>query len=202
MNTTAFGAALHIENGPTFADRWWVIALRGVFAIAFGLVAFFWPGITMLSLVLVFAAYSLVDGAMWTYAAMTNARNGLPWKLALFNGLLDIVIGILAVIWPAITVAAFVLLVAAWSLVTGWLMLVAALRSRRRARGRGWRIFGGIVSIVFAVLLIVAPFVGALVLTWWIGSWALVFGVVLIMLAFQLRGAHDNAGQGATTARS
>jgi len=199
MNTNTFEAAMRIETDENFANRWWVLALRGLFAYLFGLVAFFWPGVTMLSLVLVFAAYSLVDGALWIYAAVKSSRSGQSWRLTLLNGLLGIAVGILAVVWPAITVAAFVLLVAVWSLVTGWLMLVAAIRSKRRTPGRGWRIFGAIVSIIFAGLLLIAPFVGALVLTWWLGAWAVVFGTALMFLAFRLRSARVSRGSSAGT---
>jgi len=168
------------------ADNWWAAALRGVFAIVFGLIAFLLPGVTMLGLVLVFAAYSLVDGIMEIILAIRAARRGQKWIWILLQGLLGIAIAVIAVIWPDITVVAFVLLVAVFSIVSGALTLANAPQLPK-GHGRWWLVLGGIASVIFGLLLSAAPLVGALVLTWWIGAWALVLGVTLIILAFRLR---------------
>ncbi|MDR3531787.1 MAG: DUF308 domain-containing protein [Rhodopila sp.] len=108
------------------------------------------------------------------------------WGLLLINGLLGIVIGIAAAIWPGITVLAFVFMVGAWALLSGSLMLGAAL-SLKISPGHWFLVFGALISMVYGVLLFASPLIGALVLTWWVGAHALVFGVTLIVLAFQLR---------------
>jgi uncharacterized membrane protein HdeD (DUF308 family) len=169
------------------AKNWWAIGIRGALAILFGLVALFLPGVTMLSLVFVFAAYTLVDGVFGIISSVRAARQNERWGYLLFEGLVDIAVAAIAVFWPAITVAVFVLLIAFWAIVTGILELVAAFRLEL-VDGRGWLIFGGIVSILFGALLIVTPMIGAVVLTWWLGAYALVFGVALVVLAFRLRG--------------
>ena len=169
------------------AQNWWAIALRGVFAIIFGLIALFVPGATLLSLALLFAAYLIVDGIFGCIAAVKAASQHERWGLLLAEGLLNILVGVVAALFPAGAVLAFVLLIAAWSLVTGVLMIVAAFRLNP-AYGRGWLIFSGIVSVLFGIALVVSPLIGAVVLTWWLGAYAIAFGIALLVLAFKLRG--------------
>jgi uncharacterized membrane protein HdeD (DUF308 family) len=172
------------------AQNWWAVALRGVFAILFGLVALFVTGPTILSLVLFFSAYMLVDGVFGIVAAVRAARQGERWGLLVLEGLANIAVGAIAFLMPGLTVIAFVLLLAAWSLVSGGLMLGAAFRLSKE-HGRWWLAFAGIVSIVFGIVLGFAPVMGAVVLTWWLGAYALAFGVVLLVLAFRLRARKD-----------
>ena len=175
----------------TLAQNWWLIALRGVVGILFGLIALFFPGTTMLSLVIVFSAYMLVDGGFAIAAAVRAARQHERWGWLTFEGLANIATGIIAFLWPGLTVLAFVLLIAAWAIVSGGLMLGAAFRLKIDY-GRWWLLLGGLLSIVFGVLLVLAPLIGALVLTWWLGAYALVFGIVLLVLAFRLRSRRDD----------
>jgi uncharacterized membrane protein HdeD (DUF308 family) len=144
------------------------------------------PGATILSLVLLFSAYMLVDGLCAIVAAVRAARAGARWGYLLVQGIASIATAVIAFLWPAITVVAFILLIAAWSIVSGFLMLSASFRIDER-HGRWWLVFDGVLSLVYGVLLIVAPLLGALVLAWWIGAFSLVFGVALIILAFRLR---------------
>lgn len=168
------------------AQNWWATALRGIFGIIFGLIALFLPGVTMLSLVLVFAAYMLVDGVFAIVSAVRAIRKSERWGLLAFQGALSIFTGVAAAIWPAITVLAFVILVAAWALVSGLLMTAAGFQLNLDY-GRWWLVFGGLASLLLGVALLVAPLIGAVVLTWWIGAYALVFGIALLVLAFRLR---------------
>ncbi len=173
------------------ARNWWALALRGVFAILFGLVALFATGPTILSLVLLFSAYMLVDGIFGIVAGVRAAGRGQRWGWFVLEGLANIAVGVIAFLWPGLTVVAFVLLLAAWSLVTGILMVVAALKLNP-AFGRGWLIFSGIVSVLFGIALVIAPAIGAVVLTWWLGAYAVAFGIGLLVLAFKLRGHKDD----------
>lgn len=172
------------------ARNWWAVGLRGIFAIIFGLIALFMPGVTMLSLVIVFAAYMLVDGIFAIISAIRAARQNERWGLLVLEGIVDIVTGIVAFLWPGITVLAFVLLFAAWAIVSGVLRFAAAFRLNIE-HGRIWLAIGGLASFVFGILLILAPLAGAIVLTWWLGAFALIFGCFLLILAFRLR-AHRN----------
>jgi uncharacterized membrane protein HdeD (DUF308 family) len=149
------------------------------------------PGVTLLSLVIVFAAWSVVDGVFNITAAVRAARAHERWILLLLSGLGGIVIGALAILWPGITVLAFVMLVAAGALVSGLLSIAAAARLRK-SHGRWWLVISGALSIVFAILLVLGPMLGAIVLTWWIGAYALVSGVILLVLAFRLRARRSD----------
>jgi uncharacterized membrane protein HdeD (DUF308 family) len=172
-------------------QNWWAVAIRGVLGIAVGVIAFVMPGPTMLALVLLFAAYMLVDGIFAIIAAIRAGRQHERWGLLVLEGLADIVAGAIAVLWPGITALAFVLLVAAWAIVSGGLVLAATFRLDID-HGRWWLVLGGVASIVYGVLLIVAPLIGALVLTWWFGAYALVFGFALLILSFRLKARHDD----------
>jgi uncharacterized membrane protein HdeD (DUF308 family) len=189
-----------LEMSEALARNWWAIALRGALAIVFGVVALALPGVTMLSLALVFGAYAVVDGVLAIVAAMRSARSHERWALLALEGLVDIAAGVLALLWPGLTILIFVLIVAAWALVTGGLMTTAAFRLHLN-HGRWWLVLGGLASIAYGLLLFIAPLIGALVLTWWLGFYALVFGVFLLILAFRLRarraGGHAGLAQGA-----
>jgi uncharacterized membrane protein HdeD (DUF308 family) len=174
------------------ARNWWAIAIRGAFAVLFGLIALVSPGATLLSLALFFAAYLLVDGIFGIVAAIRAASQHQRWGLLLAEGALNIVMGLIAAMFPVGAVLAFVMITAAWSIVTGILMIVAALKLNP-AYGRGWLIFSGVVSVLFGLALALSPVIGAVVLTWWVGAYALVFGIALLVLAFKLRGRRSDA---------
>jgi uncharacterized membrane protein HdeD (DUF308 family) len=178
------------EMSTALAQNWWAVAVRGVLAIIFGIVAFLLPGATVLSLVLLFSAYMLVDGIFAIVSAVRAARGRRRWGMLLLEGVVDIFTGAVAFLWPSLTAVVFVLLVGAWAIVSGALMFASAFRLRRRY-GRLWLALGGLASLIFGVLLIAAPLLGAVVLTWWLGAYALVFGIVLLVLAFQLRSKRN-----------
>jgi uncharacterized membrane protein HdeD (DUF308 family) len=182
------------------AQNWWAVALRGVFAILFALIALFWPGATILSLVLFFSAYMLVDGIFGIVSAVRAASNNQRWGLLVTEGVINILVGIVAFLWPGLTVVVFITLLAVWSLITGVLMIAAAFKLNP-TYGRGWLIFSGVVSILFGVALLIAPLIGAVVLTWWLGAYALVFGITLLVLAFKLKGRRDSVSGTTTAAR-
>jgi uncharacterized membrane protein HdeD (DUF308 family) len=189
---------------PTIMERilkenWWVNALRGALGILFGVIALFFPVATILSLVLLFSAYMLVDGAFSIVGAIRAGSKGEQWGWLLTQGIVSLITGVLAFLWPGITALAFVMIIAAWAIVSGSLQLAAAFRIRRRERGRGWLIFSGIISILFGVLLVIAPLIGAIVLTWWVGAYVLVSSLLLLIVAFSVRSGspRKKASQGA-----
>jgi uncharacterized membrane protein HdeD (DUF308 family) len=175
------------------ARNWWAIALRGVIAIIFGLMAFAVPGAVILSLAFLFGIYLLLDGAFAIVAAVRAATHHERWGLLLAEGIADIIMGLIALVFPGGAVLAFVLITAVWALLSGGLMLSAAFRLHA-THGRLWLALGGIVSLIWGVMLVIAPLVGALVLTWWLGAYAIVFGVMLLVLAFRLRAHGTSTG--------
>lgn len=168
------------------ARNWWAVALRGVAAVLFGLVALLAAGVTILSLVIVFAALMLVDGVMNLVAGIRSARRHERWAVLILQGIASLVAAAVAILAPGLTVLAFVYLIAAWALITGILAIVAAVRLRGD-HGRWWMGLGGVLSVIGGVLLAIAPGLGALVLTWWLGCYAIVFGATLLILAYRLR---------------
>jgi uncharacterized membrane protein HdeD (DUF308 family) len=174
------------------ARNWWAVALRGIFGILFGLAALSVPGAVMLSLAWLFAIYLLADGIAAITAALRAAEHHERWGLLLAEGVAGILMGIIAFLFPGGAVLGFVIVTAVWALISGAMMLAASF-SLHHTHGRIWLALGGVVSLLWGILLLAAPLLGALVLTWWLGAYALVFGITLLILAFRLRGRHTTA---------
>lgn len=168
--------------------NWWSLVIRGVAAILFGILTFVWPAITLTALVFLFAGYALIDGVV-NIAGMLKAVHAHDrWGILLLEGIVGIVAAAVTVLWPAITALALVYVIAAWALVTGVFEVAAAVRLRKHISGEWLLALGGIASLIFGVLLMIAPLAGALVIALWVGAYALVFGVLLVALGFRLRG--------------
>jgi len=172
------------------AESWWAVGLRGIFGILFGLICLLTPGVAVEVFVILFAAYMLVDGVFAIVGGIKAARNGERWGLLILEGIVDLAAGLVAVLWPAITLVALIWIVAIWAIVSGALMLGAAF-TLNLDHGRWWLALGGIASVIFGILLVVEPLIGAVVLTMWIGAYALVFGIFLLILAFQLHSKQE-----------
>src|SRR6195256_5928308 len=171
----------------TLKLNWWLLALRGLVAVLFGLLAFMWPGATLITLVWLFGAFALVNGILSLILA-AKAPKGYPRVGSLIlGGLLGILAGLLTFVMPGITALGLVILIALWAIVTGIMELVTALRLRKIITNEWLLVLVGVLSVVFGVLLILMPAAGALALIWWIGIWALVLGILLMVLAFRMR---------------
>ncbi len=168
------------------ARNWWAVALRGVFGILFGIFALAVPGITITVLLLWFAAYMFVDGIFGIVSAVRAATQGERWAALILEGIVDLVACAIALLLPIATVVAFVWLTGAWAIISGALMLSALFRLRP-THGKWLLGLGGVISVIWGVLLFLWPITGAVVLTWWLGAYAIVFGAAMLALAFQLR---------------
>ncbi|MFC4552601.1 MULTISPECIES: HdeD family acid-resistance protein [Halorussus] len=173
------------------ARNWWMLAVRGVLAIAFGALAFVWPGITLAALVLLFGAYAAADGVFALAGAVRAAGNRRRWWPLLLEGLAGVGAGIVAFVWPGITALALLYLVAAWAIITGAFELYAAVKLRRSVSNEWLLALSGVASVVFGVLLVALPGPGILTLLWLVGAYAIVFGVLLVALAFRMRGVES-----------
>lgn len=171
------------------AHNWWAIALRGLAAIAFGLIALFLPGVTILSLVLVFAIFAAVDGIATIVASIRAARQGEAWLFLFLAGLVKIAAGAFAAFWPGITALIFVLVFGVGELIGGGLTFGSAL-DLKEDHGRWWLALSGLLAVVFGLFLLLTPVIGAVVLTWWLGFYAIALGVVELVLAFRLHARH------------
>lgn len=173
----------------SLARNWGLVLIRGLLAIALGVLTLALPGVALASLLLVFAAYMFIDGVVAIVAGVRAARRHERWGWLIAEGVFGIAAGIAAVVLPLATVLALVALAAIWAIASGIMLVIAAFRLEP-AHGRVLMALAGVVSIVWGGLLLFAPVAGALVLTIWIGAYALIFGISLIVLAIRLRGRH------------
>jgi uncharacterized membrane protein HdeD (DUF308 family) len=178
-------------------QNWWMYALRGLVAIIFGIVALTWPGQTLQVLVLVFGAFALVDGTLNVFAGLSSAPFFDRWWAVLLVGVAGVVIGLLTFFWPGITALVLLYFIATWAIITGIFEIVAAIQLRSVITGEWMMILGGVLSILFGVLLVVFPGAGALSVVWLIGIYAIIFGISEIVLAFRLRGLRSELGSAA-----
>jgi uncharacterized membrane protein HdeD (DUF308 family) len=168
------------------ARNWWSLALRGVLAIIFGILAWVWPEVTLTSLVLLFGAYLLVDGVVNIVAA-ARGRTAKPRWFPVVMGIAEIIIGLVTLLLPGVTAMALVFLIAAWAVTMGAFAIIAAISLRRDIDGEWLLALYGILSILFGLAIAIFPGAGAIALIWLIGTFAVVDGILLLSLAFHLR---------------
>ena len=181
------------------AKNWWLYALRGLVAVIFGIMALVRPGQMLQALVLVFGAYALVDGIFAISAGIAARGFFERWWAMLLEGMAGVVIGLLTFFWPGVTALVLVYFIAAWALITGIFEIVAAIQLRRVITGEWMMILGGLLSILFSVLLVVSPAAGAMSVVWMIGIYAVVFGISEIIFAFRLHSLRQEFGKAAET---
>ncbi len=166
-------------------QSWWSLLARGIIAVLFGLAALFWPGLTLLVLVYIFGAFALVEGIIAIYHSFQERSMQTNWWMLLLEGIAGVILGILVFIWPGITALVLLYLIAAWAIITGIIELVAAFTT-----GMGWVLaIAGALSILLGIVLFARPVAGILSLVWLIGIYAIIWGVLLIIRAFQARSA-------------
>jgi len=169
------------------ARHWWLVALRGVVSILFGVAAFLWPGITLVVLVAFFGAYMFVDGILALVSALRFRHEGERWVMLVLEGVIGVAIGVVTFLWPGITALAWLYTIAAWAIVTGILEIVVAARLRSILVGWVLLALAGIASIALGVALAAMPLAGLVAWVWLVGAYAIVFGILLVALAFRLR---------------
>jgi uncharacterized membrane protein HdeD (DUF308 family) len=174
------------------AKGWWLVLLRGIAAIAFGILAFVWPGLTLLTLVLLYGAYALVDGIISLVSAFTGGAKPVPTWWLIVVGLAGIAAGIVTILWPGITALVLIVFIGAWAIVHGIFEIIGAIKLRKEIDDEWWLILAGALSVIFGVIVLVAPGAGALGLIWVIGAYSIVFGIMLVGLSLRLR-SHRGA---------
>ncbi len=177
-----FGSAmLH-----ALAKNWWMLLLRGIAAILFGALALAWPGMTLVTLILFYGAYVLVDGVLAIVAAITGGTLAPRWWLAIV-GLLGIAAGLLTFLMPGVTALVLLYFIAGWAIATGVFQIIGAIKLRKEIDNEWLLILGGIVSVLFGGAMFAAPGAGALALITVIGVYAIFIGVLLVALSFRLK---------------
>jgi uncharacterized membrane protein HdeD (DUF308 family) len=173
-----------------------MLALRGVAALLFGILALIWPDITLLVLVALFAAYAFITAVAYIGAAVKNRQTDKGWWLLLLLGLVAVAAGGIAIFHPLLTALVLVLLMGANALITGILDIAIAIRLRKEIRNEWMLVLAGVVSIVFGILVFLVPGAGALALVWLVSFYAVLTGVLLLALAFRMRGSGKSPSPG------
>lgn len=166
---------------------WWLIALRGLAAVIFGILALVWPGLTLGVLIYLLAAFLLVDGVFTIVAAFGERGRRDRWWVDLLEGLLGVLVALAILVLPDLSALALLYMLAAWAVLTGILQIVTAIQLRREIRGEFFMILSGLASIAFGVLIALFPGDGLLAVVWIIGIYAILFGFLLIVLGLRLR---------------
>lgn len=167
----------------------WMLMLRGGIAIAFGVLAVLWPGLTLLVLVGLFAAYALLGGIVSIAAAFRLRRTDSKWWLPLLLGAISVAAGVYAVVAPSVTALVLVVVMGVNAILTGALDVAMSVRLRRAVRGYWLQLLGGVASILFGVLVIAAPGAGALAMVWLISFYTILAGVLLFGVGWRMRRA-------------
>jgi uncharacterized membrane protein HdeD (DUF308 family) len=173
------------------AKNWWLILLRGLCAILFGVLTFIWPGVTLLTLVILYGAYALADGVIAIIAAIMGGAPAPRWWLAVV-GLLGIAAGVVTFLWPGMTTLVLLLFIAGWAVATGIMQIIGAIMLRKEINNEWLLIASGILSVIFGVVLAMQPGVGALALLFVIGAYAILYGILLVSFSLRLR-KHSHA---------
>ncbi|HET9908887.1 MAG TPA: HdeD family acid-resistance protein [Anaerolineales bacterium] len=175
----------------TLAHNWWTLVLRGLAAILFGILAYVLPDITFTVLVLLFGAYALWDGVFALIGAV-RAQGERRWILVL-EGLVGIAAGLVTFFWPGAATLAILTIMAVWAIVTGVFEIIGAIRLRKEIEGEWFLLLSGLLSVLFGLALVIWPVAGLVAVTWMIGAYAIIFGILLIVLGFRLRNWSDTS---------
>ncbi|WP_017539450.1 HdeD family acid-resistance protein [Nocardiopsis baichengensis] len=187
------GAAGNAKGMLDYMSRhWWVLTVRGAAAVLFGVLAVFWPGITAVVLAVLFGVYALVDGVFaGVLAFRTSGSDRTP---LIVEAVLGVLLGVVALLWPLATVILLTVLIGAWAVFTGVVEIVTAVRLRKEISGEWLYILGGALSVCFGLLIWFWPLEGAVAIALIIGVYAILFGVVFIVLSLRLRSAGSSGG--------
>jgi uncharacterized membrane protein HdeD (DUF308 family) len=181
------------------ARNWWLLLLRGIVAVLFGLLAFAWPGLTLISLILLYGAYAGADGILALAAAVRGGTVAPRWWLVLV-GLLSLGAAVATFLYPGLTALVLLTFIGVWAIARGVLEIIGAIQLRKEIENEWLLVLSGLMSVVFGALVLARPGAGALALVWIIAAYAIVLGVLLIGFAFRLRG-HLPATGGAAFRR-
>lgn len=185
MSTSSSAASPPIAVTSFLADAWWVLLLRGVLAILFGILVLVWPTASLLGLVSLYGAYACIDGLFSIASAFRSGASGR--MMLVLGGLVSVIAGLTALAWPGLTALVLLIILGVWSIARGGAEIVVALALRKEIRNEWMLILAGAVSVLFGIGLLAAPGIGGLFIVGMIGGWAVLFGALLVGLSFRLR---------------
>jgi uncharacterized membrane protein HdeD (DUF308 family) len=175
-------------------QNWWMIAIRGAIAVIFGILALIWPGLTVLTLVIFFGAFAIVDGVFAIGTAIRHAERRMEWWPELVEGIIGIIFGLIAFIWPGLTALGLLYIIGAWAVITGIAEIAAAVRLRSVITNEWFLGISGALSIVWGVILFIFPGSGAIALAWVIGIFAIIYGASLLSFAWRVHNRSEQPG--------
>lgn len=176
-----------------YKQAWWMLLIRGIFAVLFGILATTWPGLTLATLIIFFGAFALVHGLMAVIGSIVARKEADDWWLVLFEGIVGIIIGIMTFTWPTLTGLVLAYFIAAWALINGILRIYGAIKLRKAIEGEWLLIISGIIGVIFGIFVFARPLAGALAITWIIGVYAIIFGLLGIILSFRIKSWQKKA---------
>jgi len=180
---------------PNLKALWWMVLLRGIATLGFGLLAMFWPQGTLKLLFVYFGAYLVVDGVVAIISGLVTRRTNWGWMVLL--GTVEIVLGVIVVLNPSEVTSMLVIFLALWALIGGLVQVVAALRFRSAGDGSWvWLLAGGVLSLLFGIYFVINPLALAKFVLVVAGVFAVLLGVVLIAGAFRVRTLYREASAG------
>jgi uncharacterized membrane protein HdeD (DUF308 family) len=187
MVATNAADAITERIGEVLSEKWWVLLLRGLISVAFAVLIWMQPAITLKALIVLFGVFAFVDGVLGVWTAFSSRKDRNNWWLLMLWGLVGIGIGIITFVAPGVTALALLFYIAIWAIVTGVLEIITAVRLRKEIEGEWLLGLAGLVSLVFGILLIAHPGAGILAVLWLLAAYALILGVLMIILAFKVR---------------
>jgi uncharacterized membrane protein HdeD (DUF308 family) len=190
---------LEMATVVAMARWWWTFVLRGVVAIGIGVLAFFAPGWGLLVLVALFGVWALIEGVSTFFAGLRTRGANRNWWLEVLTGIVSIAAGVIALLFPGFASGILLILIAGWAIVIGVFQVYMAIRLRNEIRGEFWLGLAGVAAIIFGISMFLFPTAGILGLVWLIGSFAIAFGVFLVLLGWRLRRINELARRDAAT---
>ncbi len=177
----------NVAMQSNLADHWWILVMRGVLGIVFGVLTVVAPIASILAVVILFGAFALVEGLFNVVGFVRTPPGRRRWGAFIFEGIIGIAAGVVTLLWPGISALALVLVIASWAIITGVAAIVAAVRLREEIKGEWLLALNGILSVALGVLMFVNPRAGAVVLILWVGVYAFITGIMFMALGFRLR---------------
>lgn len=170
-----------------YKSAWWMLLVRGIFLVLFGILATTWPGLALYTLIVFFGVFALVHGLMALIGSIANRAGNRDWWLVMLEGIVGIIIGVMTFAWPGLTGLVLAHFIAAWAVIMGILRIYGAIKLRREIEGEWLLIISGLISLLFGIFVFARPLTGAVAIAWLIGLYAIVFGVLGIVLSFRIK---------------
>lgn len=180
-----------------YKDAWWMLLIRGILLVLFGVLAASWPGLVLYTLIIFFALFALLHGIMGVIGSIMNRAGNDDWWLVLLEGVVSIIIGIMTFAWPGLTGLVLAFFIAVWAIVIGILKIYGAIKLRKAITGEWLLIISGIISVVFGIFVFARPLTGAIAIAWMIGIYAIVIGALSMLLSFRVRSWQKRAAAAA-----